>query len=83
LLETLVAFRFPGEPMQAATNAPPAPSAWPRDLLTAALKQFTDEIMCHIAALLPENYRGVYADHPRLNLLSVFQNLQNIFLIPR
>jgi hypothetical protein len=41
LLETLVAFRFPGEPMQAATNAPPAPSAWPRDLLTAALKQFT------------------------------------------
>ncbi|MGZ9166495.1 MAG: lysophospholipid acyltransferase family protein [Anaerolineales bacterium] len=31
-----------------------------------ALKQYTDEIMCRIAALLPEKYRGVYADHPRL-----------------
>ena len=28
------------------------------------LKSSTDEIMCRIAALLPENYRGVYADHP-------------------
>jgi hypothetical protein len=26
----------------------------------------TDEIMCQIAARLPEKYRGVYADHPRL-----------------
>jgi hypothetical protein len=25
--------------------------------------------MCHIAALLPEKYRGVYADHPRLKEL--------------
>lgn len=33
------------------------------------LKQYTDEIMCHIAALLPEKYRGVYADHPRLKEL--------------
>lgn len=31
----------------------------------AQLPQFTDEIMCHIAALLPEGYRGVYANHPR------------------
>jgi 1-acyl-sn-glycerol-3-phosphate acyltransferase len=31
-----------------------------------ALRQATDEIMCQIAALLPEKYRGVYADHPRL-----------------
>jgi 1-acyl-sn-glycerol-3-phosphate acyltransferase len=31
-----------------------------------ALRQATDEIMCQIAALLPEEYRGVYADHPRL-----------------
>jgi len=34
-----------------------------------ALKQYTDEIMCQIAALLPENYRGVYANHPRLKEL--------------
>jgi hypothetical protein len=25
--------------------------------------------MCHIAALLPEKQRGVYADHPRLKEL--------------
>jgi 1-acyl-sn-glycerol-3-phosphate acyltransferase len=35
----------------------------------AALKQDTDEIMCRIAALVPEKYRGVYADHPRLKEL--------------
>ena len=29
------------------------------------LKAATDEVMCHIAALLPESYRGVYANHPR------------------
>lgn len=31
-----------------------------------ALQQYTDEMMCRIAALLPAEYRGVYADHPRL-----------------
>lgn len=30
------------------------------------LKRNTDEIMCRIAAMLPEKYWGVYADHPRL-----------------
>ena len=34
-----------------------------------AMRQITDEIMCRIAALLPEKYRGVYADHPRLKEL--------------
>lgn len=29
----------------------------------------TEELMCRIAALLPEKYRGVYADHPRLHEL--------------
>ena len=41
----------------------------PRQNREEALKQYTDEIMCHIAALLPEEYRGVYADHPRLKEL--------------
>jgi 1-acyl-sn-glycerol-3-phosphate acyltransferase len=31
-----------------------------------ALERDTDEIMSRIAALLPPEYRGVYADHPRL-----------------
>ena len=35
----------------------------------AALQQATDEIMCRIAAQLPESYRGVYRDHPRLKEL--------------
>jgi len=34
-----------------------------------SLKQQTDEIMCRIGALLPEKYRGVYAEHPRLKEL--------------
>ena len=29
----------------------------------------TDEIMCRIAAVLPEEYRGFYKDHPRLKEL--------------
>ena len=33
------------------------------------LKQQTEEIMCRIAAMLPESYRGFYADHPRLKEL--------------
>lgn len=32
-------------------------------------RQQADEVMCRIAALLPEPYRGVYADHPRLQAL--------------
>jgi 1-acyl-sn-glycerol-3-phosphate acyltransferase len=41
----------------------------PRENRDEALKRYTDEIMCRIAALLPEKYRGVYADHPRLKEL--------------
>ncbi len=33
------------------------------------LKQYTDEIMCRLAALLPPDFRGVYAEHPRLKEL--------------
>lgn len=41
----------------------------PRENRDEALKLYTDEIMCHIAALLPEKYRGVYANHPKLKEL--------------
>jgi len=41
----------------------------PRENRDEALKQYTDEIMCRIAALLPEKYRGFYAEHPRLKEL--------------
>jgi 1-acyl-sn-glycerol-3-phosphate acyltransferase len=35
----------------------------------AVMQQYTDEVMCRIAALLPEERRGFYADHPRLKEL--------------
>lgn len=50
-----------GEPF----TLPPMPRA-DRD---AFLEEQTDEIMCRIAALVPPAYRGVYADHPRLQEL--------------
>ena len=46
-------------------SLPPLP-AKDRD---AVLARDTDEIMCRIAALVPEKYRGVYANHPRLKEL--------------
>jgi 1-acyl-sn-glycerol-3-phosphate acyltransferase len=41
----------------------------PKEGRDAALKKYTDEIMCRIGVLLPEQYRGVYAEHPRLKEL--------------
>ncbi len=50
-----------------AFSLPPLPKeAQDRD---EALKTDTDEIMCRIAALLPQEQRGVYSDHPRLKEL--------------
>jgi 1-acyl-sn-glycerol-3-phosphate acyltransferase len=45
----------------------------PRENRDEVLKQYTDEIMSHIAALLPEKYRGFYAEHPRLKELLASQ----------
>ena len=44
---------------------PPARGSERREML----KEYTDEIMCQIAALLPEDKRGVYAQHPRVKEL--------------
>ncbi len=41
----------------------------PRTGREEVLKEYTDEIMCRIAVLLPENLRGFYANHPRLKEL--------------
>ena len=43
----------------------------PRENRDEALQTYTDEIMCQIAILLPERYRGVYAEHPRLKALTL------------
>jgi len=41
-------------------------SSLPRKDRGKALEEYTSEIMCHIAALLPQEYHGVYRDHVRL-----------------
>ena len=35
------------------------------------LQQYTEEIMCRIAVLLPEKYQGFYRNHPRLKEFAV------------
>ena len=34
-----------------------------------SLRAATDEVMCRIAAMLPERYRGFYKDYPRVREL--------------
>ncbi len=59
-------------------GAPFVISPLPRENRDEALQTARDEIMCRIAALLPERYRGVYADHPRLKeLLSCHLGTEN------
>jgi 1-acyl-sn-glycerol-3-phosphate acyltransferase len=53
-------------------SLPALPGRAGRDRDTA-LKQFTDEIMCRIAVLIPDKYRGVYGNHPRLRELLATQ----------
>jgi 1-acyl-sn-glycerol-3-phosphate acyltransferase len=43
--------------------------AFPKENREEKLQEYTDEIMCRIAVLLPEHNRGYYADHPRLKEL--------------
>ncbi|MBM3124079.1 MAG: 1-acyl-sn-glycerol-3-phosphate acyltransferase [Chloroflexi bacterium] len=42
---------------------------FPREDREAKLQEYTDEIMCRIAVMLPERNRGFYAEHPRLKEL--------------
>ncbi len=44
-------------------------SALPRKNRDEVLQAYTDEIMCQIAALIPEKNRGFYAEYPRLKEL--------------
>ncbi len=37
----------------------------------AKLEEYTDEVMCQIAAMLPPEYHGIYAGHPRLKELLI------------
>ena len=50
-----------------AFRLPPLPTA--SQGREEALQKDTEEIMCRIAALLPDELRGFYADHPRVKEL--------------
>jgi 1-acyl-sn-glycerol-3-phosphate acyltransferase len=41
----------------------------PRENRDETLQKYTAEVMCQIAAILPERYHGIYAEHPRLKEL--------------
>jgi len=43
--------------------------SFPKENREEVLQEYTDEIMCRIAAMLPERNRGYYAEHPRLKEL--------------
>ncbi len=55
--------------LKASFGAPITIEPFERDQREAALQRYTDEIMCRIAAMMPEKYWGFYADHPRLKEL--------------
>ena len=42
---------------------------FPKENREEKLQEYTDEIMCRIAVMLPEKNRGYYAEHPRLKEL--------------
>lgn len=42
---------------------------FPKENRDEILQEYTDEIMCRIAVMLPEHNRGFYAEHPRLKEL--------------
>ena len=42
---------------------------FPKENRDVVLQEYTDEIMCRIAVMLPEKNRGYYADHPRVKEL--------------
>ena len=48
----------------------------PRKGKDTFLKECTDEIMCKIAVMLPEKYRGFYAEHPKLVELESTKRLE-------
>lgn len=51
-----------GRPLEFPAGTRPTP---------AQLETHTTELMCRIAAMLPPDYRGAYADHPRVEQLRI------------
>jgi 1-acyl-sn-glycerol-3-phosphate acyltransferase len=66
-------FRFRRPNLTARFGKPYVLPALDRENREEAMRRATDEMMCRIAALIPEEYRGFYAGHPRLKELLVDQ----------
>ena len=58
--------RFRRPRIKLTFGAPISPPPLPQKNRDQAVQAFTEEIMLHIAALLPPAYHGIYAGHPRL-----------------
>ncbi len=74
IFSDLLHFRRPN--MTARFGKPYVIPPLERENRDEAMARATDEMMCRIAALIPENYRGYYADHPRLKELLEEQSNQ-------
>lgn len=69
--------RFKRTRIMLTAGKPFALPPFPKENREEKLQEYTDEIMCRIAAMLPERNRGYYADHPRLKELRQESHSQN------
>jgi 1-acyl-sn-glycerol-3-phosphate acyltransferase len=58
--------RFRRTPIQLIAGKSFTLPHFPKENRDEKLQEYTDEIMCRIAVMLPEKNRGYYAEHPRL-----------------
>lgn len=61
--------RLKRTPMKIKAGPPFTLPPLPRENRDQVLQEYTDEIMCRIAVMMPERYWGVYKDHHRLKEL--------------
>ncbi len=61
--------RFKRSSIQLTAGKPFTLPPFPKEHREEKLQEYTDEIMCRIAVLLPEHNRGYYAEHPKLKEL--------------
>lgn len=61
--------RFKRTPIQLIAGKAFTLPPFPKEDREEKLQEYTDEIMCRIAVLIPDHNRGYYAEHPRLKEL--------------
>jgi len=69
--------RFRRPPVTIRVGDPYLLPEFDQDNRQAWLSRYTDEIMCRIAALLPQEYRGFYANHPMLKELLAKESFED------